>query len=316
MSRQAYYQRGEKDFARLALEGFILEYVQTIRVKAPKIGCYKLFVMCETYFKDIWDMGRDAFYALLRRHGKMLRRKCRHHCHTTDSNHGYPVYPNLTEGLVPTAINQLWVSDITYIWTLKGFNFLSVVTDAYSHEIIGHCLAPTLAYHYTEQALDMALATLEEEPQSLIHHSDRGLQYAYASYTDKLKAHGIRISMTQSGDPKENPMAERVNGILKEEFLNSHEFKDIEDVREVLEKAIQFYNTERPHASIDFLTPQVARTRTGEIRNRWKKKKKKTGSRDTEAANGQIKQDCLKMLNIGRQEELIQTPALSLHSTL
>lgn len=273
LSRQAYYQHQEPNMKHLALRGFIIEFVKQIRQESPLIGCQKLHVMCKTYFKELFCIGRDAFYRILRDSGLMLRLKYRRHYKTTNSCHEYPTYPNLIRGFEPDGINLLWVCDITYIWTLNGFCFLSLVTDAYSHKIIGYSLAPSLAFRYTEQALDMALGTTQGILDKLIHHSDRGFQYAYHCYTNKLRSHHIKISMTENGDPLENAIAERVNGILKTEWLNAYEFNDIGHVRSVLLPAIEFYNNKRPHASIDFLTPKQAQQKEGIIRNRWKKKK-------------------------------------------
>lgn len=312
VSRQAYYQHSYPEIRLLALRGFIIEYVKEIRKEAPGIGCEKLYVLCKDYFKDIFCIGRDAFYRILRESGLMLRLKHRHHYHTTNSKHPYPLYPNLIRGFTPTGINQLWVCDITYIWTLKGFCFLSLVTDAYSHKIIAYILAPTLAYHYTEQALDMALATTQGSLRNLIHHSDRGFQYAYYCYTDKLKEHQIKISMTESPDPLENAMAERVNGILKQEWLNQYEFTNIDHVRQILEPAIDFYNNKRPHASIDFLTPNQAQERKGELKNRWKRKKVEYFN-DKDLVK---KKSCLKLLKVKPFVDLIQKPVLSLNQTM
>lgn len=298
--------------SRIALRGFIIEYVRQIRKESPRIGCAKLFVMCRTYFGDLFCIGRDSFYTILRQSGLMLRIKRTRRCRTTNSGHGYPLYPNLIREFVPTAINQLWVCDITYIWTNKGFCFLSLVTDAYSHKIRGYSLAPTLAFRYTEQALDMAIGSIQGDLSRLIHHSDRGFQYAYSSYTDKLKKHHISISMTENPDPLENAIAERVNGILKQEWLNGYEFTDMEHVRAVLEPAIQFYNNKRPHASIDYLTPQQAEEKTGMLKKRWKKIKTplmpdiQQQEKDSDAAY------CLKMLTSAPSEELIQASVLSL----
>lgn len=246
----------------------------------------------------------------------MLRLKRRRRCRTTDSDHGYPLYKNLIRGFEPTAANKLWVCDITYIWTLKGFCFLSVVTDAYSHKIIGYRLAPTLAFHYTEEALDMALETTKGSLKGLIHHSDRGFQYAYYSYTQKLKKHHIRISMTENPDPLENAIAERVNGILKQEWLHHYEFTDIDHVRDILEPAIEFYNNKRPHASNDFLTPEEAHHRTGILKKRWKKKKAADVSIAKQKDDGIKQQNCLKVLTSGPSEDVIQPSALSLNSPL
>jgi len=298
---------------RLLLRGFIIEYVKGIRRLSPRIGCQKLFVMCKSYFGEIFTIGRDAFYTILRESGLMLRLK-RRSCRTTDSTHSYPLYPNLIRNFVPTTINQLWVCDITYVWTMRGFCYLSLITDAYSHKIIGHTLASTLAYHYTEEALDKALETAKGKLDHLIHHSDRGFQYAYEAYTSKLKQHNIRISMTENPDPLENALAERVNGILKQEWLNLHEFTDIEHVRSILEPAIEFYNDKRPHASIDFLTPNQAQERKGVLKNRWKKKKTTIGYMDDQQKN-KINPDCLKTLTSAPSEELIQTSVISLTPT-
>jgi transposase InsO family protein len=234
------------------------------------MGCEKLFVMCREFFKDLFCIGRDAFYRILRESGLMLKLKKRHKTRTTDSTHKYPRYPNLIRGFVPEKINQLWVSDITYIWTDEGFCFLSLVTDAYSHKIVGWKLAPTLAYRHTEEALHGAIDSSTKPLRGLIHHSDRGVQYAYPAYTEVLKKEGILISMTENSDPLENAVAERINGILKQEWLYLHDFENIEAVRAVLEPAIGFYNTRRPHASNNFLTPQQAESKEGVLENRWK----------------------------------------------
>ena len=272
---------------RLVLRGFIIEYVKDIRRLSPRIGCDKLFIMCKGYFGELFTIGRDAFHRILRESGLMLRIKKRR-CRTTDSTHSYPLYPNLIRHFAPTASNQLWVCDITYVWTMTGFCYLSLITDAYSHKIIGHTLAPTLAYRYTEEALDKALESTNGNLKNLIHHSDRGFQYAYYSYTNKLKQHHIRISMTENPDPLENAIAERVNGILKQEWLNFHEFTDMEHVQRILEPAIEFYNDRRPHASIDFLTPNQAQERVGVLKNRWKKVKAEKKGFSDEQKTGTI----------------------------
>jgi transposase InsO family protein len=260
---------------KLAIHEFILQYVKEIRSEAPRIGCEKLFVMCKAYFGELFRMGRDAFYRILQESGLMLRIRKRR-TRTTDSSHGYCCYRNLIRGFVPERSNQLWVSDITYIRTLTGFCYLSLVTDAYSHKIVGWTLAPKMEYHYTQEALQMAIDGTKKPLKGLIHHSDRGFQYAYTFYTDLLHENGMRISMTENGDPLENAVAERVNGILKQEWLHFHSFKNIEHARSILEPAIAFYNTRRPHASINFLTPEQAENQEGVLRNRWKKKARKT----------------------------------------
>jgi transposase InsO family protein len=263
---------------KLAIRVFIIQYVKETRLEAPRLGCEKLYVMCKAYFGELFQMGRDTFYRILQESGLMLRLRKRR-TRTTDSNHLETCYTNLIRGLVPERVNQLWVSDITYIRTLSGFCYLSLVTDAYSHKIVGWTLAPRLEFHYTQEAVQMALEGTKKPLRGLIHHSDRGFQYAYKPYVALLHGKGIRISMTEHGDPLENAVAERVNGILKQEWLHFHNFKNIEHIRAILEPAIKFYNTRRPHASIDFLTPEQAEDQEGVLRNRWKKKaRERTGN--------------------------------------
>lgn len=280
ISRQAFYQHKEIDFKKLALRKFILRHVREVRREAPRMGCEKLYVMCKEEFKELFCIGRDAFYRILQESDLMLRLRKRK-TRTTDSGHPYPRYPNLIRGFVPERINRLWVSDITYVRLMEGFCFLSLITDAYSHKIVGWKLAPTLQYHYTREALEMAIAQAGKPLSGLIHHSDRGGQYAHPNYTEMLRKEGIRVSMTESGDPLDNAVAERINGILKQEWLHFHEFENMEQVRSVLEPAIEFYNTRRPHASIDFLTPEQAQNQQGKLQNRWKKKRKEGGSKMT-----------------------------------
>lgn len=274
VSKQAYYKHVDHVFARLAHERFLLEYVRSVRELDPGMGGEKLWLLYKEYFPSTHCLGRDAFLAVLKEHGLMLR-KHRKGCRTTDSNHGLPVYPDLVGNLLVTRANQVWVSDITYILRDEGFCYLSIVTDAYTHEIVGWFVGPTLESIYTLEALKMACTRLEGTDINLIHHSDRGTQYASLLYTSHLKGLNIQISMTQSGDPKDNALAERINGILKTEFLNHHSFKDIAQVRLKVKQAIGFYNNQRPHRSLDMMTPVQARERTGLIKKRWKSDKDK-----------------------------------------
>lgn len=257
-------------FIRLAHERFLLEYVHTIRQQIPGMGGEKLWLLYKEYFGSEHSLGRDAFLDVLRENGLMLRKRKRS-CRTTDSTHGLPLYPDLVKDLLLHRARQVWVSDITYIWTDEGFCFLSLVSDAYSHEILGWFVGPTLEAIYTLEALKMACRSFDgDKKEELIHHSDRGIQYASLLYTSFLKEEKIRISMTQSGDPKDNAIAERINGILKNEFLNHYQFKNIAQVRQKMEQVVRFYNTQRPHRSLDMMTPRQAREKTGAIRKRWK----------------------------------------------
>lgn len=275
-SKQAYYQHVDGNIKSLALCRFIIEFAQDIRGKAAAIGGEKLWVMYNQYFGKDYSIGRDAFLKVLKQHNLMLKAPKRS-CRTTDSTHGLPTYPNLIKDLTINRSNQVWVSDITYIRLREDeFCFLSLITDAYDHEIVGAYVGPTLAAIHTIEALRQSYKNRSiQQGDSLIHHSDRGVQYASFGYINELRQKGIRISMTQNGDPKENAIAERVNGILKKEFLNQYSFQTIEQVRQAVQEAVTFYNTKRPHRSLDMLTPEQAYGKTGVIKKRWRSYKDK-----------------------------------------
>lgn len=270
VSKQAYYKHKDDSLEKVIRERFIIEFVKSIREVNKGLGGEKLWLLYHEYFGEQYSVGRDAFKKVLRKNELLVRKK-RKRIRTTDSSHPYPVYPNLIKDLLPSGPNQVWVSDITYIRTESGFCFLSLVTDAYTREIVGYELAPGLEASYTVKALQKALDKFDSHQlNNLIHHSDRGLQYASLGYTNLLRQHQIRISMTENSDPKENAIAERVNGILKQEFLNHITFKSIHQVKPVLDKALEFYNNNRPHRSLDMLTPAQAAATGGKIKKRWK----------------------------------------------
>lgn len=245
-----------------------MEYVESIREIDKAIGGEKLWYMYRNYFGKKHSLGRDAFLKVLSQHGLTLR-KPRKGCRTTNSEHGFPLYPDLIKELAIVHPNQVWVSDITYIRILAGFCYLSLITDAYTHEIIGYYVGSTLETVHSLKALRQAFERLSTSTKEVIHHSDRGVQYASFMYINELREQGMIISMTENGDPKENAIAERINGILKQEFLDHYEFATIEEVRQAVKVAIRFYNTQRPHRSIDMLTPQKAALRTGILPKRW-----------------------------------------------
>ncbi len=177
-------------------------------------------------------MGRDALFDLLAVNQLLIRRKKRR-VTTTQSFHWLRKYPNLIRHLNPMKKNTLWVADITYYQTTKGFVYISFITDAYSRKIVGYHVADSLAAVHSVKALEMAIAQSAEPLTELIHHSDRGVQYCSAEYVKLLQDNGITISMTENGDPLENAIAERVNGIIKEEFLNHYKPKNQSEVMEL-----------------------------------------------------------------------------------
>ena len=277
VSKQAYFQRDEEVLMRRIIqEEFALSYILEIRKKDPGLGGIKLWHMYKRDFIGNRPMGRDRFEALINRYGLKLKQRIRKP-RTTDSRHGLPLYPNLIKDLIPTAPNQLWVSDITYIpiWlndTRYSFCYLSMILDAYTEEIVGWAIGPTLDTEYPLRAFQMALERIEDtdkEQLTLIHHSDRGVQYASARYVELLKKHGIRISMTEDGNPKENPQAERINNTMKNELLKGMRFTSLAEVIEAVILAVSFYNEERPHMSIDMMTPKEACNCTGELKKHW-----------------------------------------------
>lgn len=278
VSKQAYHkQKGDSAAHKAAQESFVLEYIKDIRRVDPGIGGMKLWYMYRQDFPDMERVGRDRFEDIVHRHGLNVRKKARKP-RTTDSTHGLPVFPNLVYSFIPTAVNQMWVSDITYIpiWlndTEYVFCYLSLVMDAYSHEIIGWAVGPTLESSYTCEALEMAFRRLEgmdpELIKRLIHHSDRGVQYASTEYVKKLQGRHIKISMTENGDPRENAMAERVNSTVKNELLKGIRFTCISEVRDAVAVAVSFYNQRRPHMSVDMMTPEKAAECNGQIRKWW-----------------------------------------------
>lgn len=276
VSKQAYYKHDDRLMQRLAREAFVVEFVKDVRRKDPGIGGNKLWLMYTRCFGEENRVGYNRFYDIIEQYGLKVRKRKRR-VSTTDSRHDLPLYPNLVKSLIPTRPCQLIVSDITYIplWTdpIDGeykFCYLSLVTDYYTKEIIGYSVGDTLETKHTLKALEMALGHYEGNDLSgLIHHSDRGVQYASYAYTERLRGHGIGISMTENGNPKDNAVAERVNNTIKNELLKGMSFFTVDEVKAALRTAVDFYNNERPHLSLDGMTPCQASRTTGEIQKNW-----------------------------------------------
>jgi transposase InsO family protein len=255
----------------------LLDMIEEIRSEMPRTGGRKLHLMLSERLPDELQIGRDSFFDLLDRHGFLLRRH-RSKVRTTDSAHELPTYPNIIKDITLTGAHQLWVSDITYLQiAYRKYYYLSLITDAYSRKIVGYYVSKTLHTTGPMKALLMALKQLPPGHQEgLIHHSDRGCQYCSILYTQKLQANGIRISMTENGDPRENAIAERVNGILKEEWLNRMDFRNLEQCQQAVTHVVDLYNTKRKHSSIEMLTPQEAHVHQGLLVRYWKTYYKKT----------------------------------------
>lgn len=216
-------------------------------------------------------MGRDALFDLLSAN-KLLIRKRRSGIRTTQSGHWLKKYPNLITDYKPRQPGHLWVADITYVPMKTGFLYLSLVTDAYSHRIMGYHIADTLEAVHCVKALQMALKEADSYP--LIHHSDRGLQYCSADYVRLLKAVDIKISMTESGDPLDNAIAERINGIIKNEYLLHYKIENRQQAHQLLQSVVARYNQQRPHQSINMLTPDTVHRYQILVNRTWSRKRK------------------------------------------
>ncbi len=258
-TRQGYYQYWHRLTLEVKPEEQLLDLVKEIRKDHPRMGGRKLYQLLQSEInKRGIKIGRDAFFDLLSEHRLLVRRK-RRHVMTTFSRHRFRKYPNLIQDGEITRVNQVWVSDITYWFTGYACLYISLVTDAYSRRIMGYAVAETLEAVHCKQALMMALQHLDRRAgMHLLHHSDRGLQYCSREYIQELEFYDIQISMTQNGDPLENPIAERVNGILKQEYLSHQKVYSFLQAQWVLEQAVFLYNYKRPHLSCDMLAPDQA----------------------------------------------------------
>jgi putative transposase len=246
--------------------------VLEVRRQMPKLGTRKLYHILQPEFKaQHLRLGRDRLFALLREEGLLVLRKKRY-TQTTNSKHWMRKYPNLVKGIDLVRPEQVWVADITYIDTAEGNGYLHLVTDAYSKQIMGYELSKDMATASTLKALKRALKKRQYTDLPLIHHSDRGLQYCSAPYTKELIEHNISISMTQNGDPYENAIAERVNGILKEEFYLGEKLLDTREAQKLSDQSIRTYNNLRPHLSCHMMTPRQMHSQNTIKLKAWNKK--------------------------------------------
>ena len=254
MSRQNYYKSRRVRQRRKVDEQLIKTLVKAERGIQPRLGGLKLHRLLGPGLKaEGVGLGRDRFFGVLDRQGLLLEPLPKAP-RTTNSHHSLPVFTNLIKGLELTGPNQAWAADITYIRTLEDFGYLSLITDMFSRKIVGYHLGSTLEAKDTIHALAMALRHLPigVHPR---HHSDRGSQFCSHEYVQELQARNLPISMTEENHCAENALAERVNGILKQEYFLKHEFRTLEQARQAVEEAIHLYNTRRPHRSLQFRTP-------------------------------------------------------------
>lgn len=259
ISRQAYYQGQRRDAQRLDRAQAVVKLVGQQRMRQPRVGTRKLHHLLREPLQSLgMTVGRDALFDVLRNHRLLVPNRRAYH-KTTDSHHRFRRHPNLLkEGpdrISVTGSEQLWVADITYLPTDGKLVYLSLVTDAHSRKIVGWHVHATLQTEEVAQAMKMALKDRTTR-QMLVHHSDRGIQYCSAYYQAIHQRHGLRCSMTDGYDCYQNALAERVNGILKNEFL-LHRAADLHEAKRMVAQSVQIYNQERPHLSLKMQTPDA-----------------------------------------------------------
>jgi len=275
-SRQAFYKVNSYAVQQQAKHGQILRYVRQQREDQPRIGVDKLLYMLR--IETTITIGRDALYNLLRANNLLIRRKKKYRPVTTNGD-GSSIYPDLRKGLVVRCINMLWSCDITYIYVLEGRSshcYATFVVDEYSHLIVGFVVAKTMKAVDTLVALKQAV---NSQPSivdwQLIFHTDRGSQFKSSCFQNYLAKHKIKPSMTEDGKPSDNPVSERLNGIIKNELLDTDTFDDYEQAQQMIARAVHIYNTRRPHRSCEMLTPQQAHEKgSGPLKRLWKQRKR------------------------------------------
>lgn len=267
-SPQAFHKQQKRKLLQDVNDELILQQIDLIRKQQPRCGGRKLFIMLQSFFEQLQiHIGRDRFFELLRRN-KLLVRRLKRSVHTTNSNHHFRRYPNLAKDFTPLKAHELWVADITYIPLKHRFAYLFLITDAYSRKIVGFHVSDDMKVSSAVVALKKAL--LQKPPETIVmHHSDRGIQYCSTEYVALLQQHNVMISMTQSGDPLENAIAERVNGILKTELIKSF-YPDIDNAAQHIFRCIIIYNYKRRHSSLNWQIPAIVHQQKGPQIRRWK----------------------------------------------
>lgn len=274
-SKQAYYKSKTNQQKKNCYRVMVKQKVLAVRKQLPRLGTRKLYhLLAEDFRKEHIAVGRDKLFSILRAEQLLIVKKKRY-TKTTDSKHWMHKYPNLIKGLQPIGPEQIWVADITWLNINNDYCYLHLVTDAYSKKIMGYAVSDNLAGANTMKALEMALGG-RKYTTPLIHHSDRGLQYCSAGYTKLLTDNEISISMTQDGSPYDNAIAERVNGILKDEFGLDDIFENIEQARCETKQTIDLYNQQRPHLSNSMLTPNKMHLQNEMKPKAWHKKTTRT----------------------------------------
>ena len=292
-SKQGYYKSLQRQVKVVLDEYLILELIdQKRKIWKKGSGRNLLASLQDDFKKHHIKIGRDKFFDLLRRNDLLVTRKSKK-AMTTRSYHHFHKYPNIIKGIDPIRPNHIWVSDITYIWVEEGqcFVYLFLISDMYSRKIIGYNIREDLSAEGAIRSLAMAINHAgKANLADTIHHSDRGVQYCCHSYTEMLSAFGISISMTENGDPRENPIAERLIETIKYDFSDQGPLvlKTVKQAKELIKTIVKFYNQVRPHRSINMMTPAEAYQRTGKINRTWKNYQKLRTKEESNALEGEL----------------------------
>lgn len=249
-----YYRMIKREEKIQLIARQVIELVNEVRIRMPRLGGKKLYHILKTPLKKI-KVGRDKLFDILRVNRLLIKRK-RQYRVTTNSHHRFKKHKNLVENLVIKKPEQVFVSDITYLGNRKNPMYLALVTDAYSKKIMGYDVSKSLASPGAEAALKMSIKKRSYSQGQLIHHSDRGLQYCCDEYQKILNKANIQCSMTEKYDPYQNAVAERINGIIKQEFIGELRINDLGLMKILVKNSIEIYNQERPHFSSHLLTPE------------------------------------------------------------
>lgn len=271
MNRQVYYRAIESHKLNQSISTKVIALVSSIRISMPRLGTRKLYYLLEAEFKKL-NVGRDKLFKILRANNLLIYPKKNYHV-TTDSHHRFRKHKNQIKDVEFTRPEQVWVSDITYVGNRENPCYLALVTDAYSKKIMGYDVSNSLNVDGSLRALEIAISGRIYKEEPIIHHSDRGLQYCSNEYQKLLLNNSITTSMTEKYDPYENAIAERINGILKQEFAIDKYDTSIEIKRKLIKNAVEIYNQIRPHLSNSMLTPNQMHQQSELTRKSYKKSK-------------------------------------------
>ena len=255
--RQQYYKAVNRIAKKKNIGQQVVDLVNEIRIKMPRVGTRKLYYLLEEPLNKL-KVGRDKLFTILKANHLLIKPKRQYHI-TTNSHHRFKKHKNLIENMEINRPEQVWVSDITYLGNRDNPMYLALVTDAYSKKIMGFDVSDSLNAQGAINALNMATKNrkyIQAQAQVLTHHSDRGLQYCSNEYQEILDKYQIKCSMTEKYDPYQNAIAERINGILKQEFIGNLKINELELMKQFIENSINIYNTYRPHFSNYYLTPE------------------------------------------------------------